>query len=94
MLVPGMPNHSTPPASPQKANELEDRKGGEAPKREEADSTTTSVILMNIPSHYTREVVISLLGAQGFEGMYDFLYLPVDQSSNENLGFAHHKATL
>jgi len=87
MPVASMPHLSTPPASPREANELEDRKVVEAPKIQEADSTTTSVILMNIPSHYTREMVISLLAKQGFAGIYDFLYLPVDASSNENLGY-------
>lgn len=88
MLVSEMPHLKSPPASPREGQDLEDRKGRDDSRTEEKmDSTTTSVVLMNIPVIYTRDMIITLLDKQGFAGLYDFLYFPVDQSSNENLGY-------
>lgn len=87
MPIARMPHLNSPLASPREVHEPEEHKEEDLPKREEADSITTSVVLMNIPINYTRDMVISLLDKQGFPGLYDFLYFPVDQSSNENLGY-------
>jgi len=76
---------TTPPGSLGEAHELDDHLGANPAGRE--PYSTTSVVLINIPVNYTRDMVISLLDKQGCAGLYDFLYLPVDASSNENLGY-------
>lgn len=83
MPAANMPDDGAPPASPRTGHVLETQEE-EAPKLDEA---ITAVILMNIPTNYTRDMVISLLDEQGLASLYDFLYLPVDAGSNENLGY-------
>lgn len=86
MPAANMPDDGAPPASPREGHVPETQEE-EAQKLEEADSTITAVVLMNIPTNYTRDMVISLLDKQGLASLYDFLYLPIDASSNENLGY-------
>ncbi|CAJ1400466.1 unnamed protein product [Effrenium voratum] len=47
----------------------------------------TTVMLRNIPNRYTRDMLISRLD-KGYEGEYDFVYLPIDFSSRCNVGYA------
>lgn len=52
-----------------------------------ADARTT-VMLRNVPSNYTRAMLLGMLDDEGFSGCYDFLYLPVDFNSGACLGDA------
>jgi hypothetical protein len=55
----------------------------------EADEVPkTAVVLRNLPSSYTRSSLLELLEDEGFEGSYDFVYVPMDFSSNASLGYA------
>merc|ERR1719191_2149161 len=47
----------------------------------------TTVMLRNIPNRYTRDMLIDRLN-QGYEGKYDFVYLPIDFNSKCNVGYA------
>lgn len=47
----------------------------------------TTVMLRNIPNRYLREMLINRLD-KGYEGLYDFVYLPIDFSSRCNVGYA------
>eukprot|EP00931_Biecheleriopsis_adriatica_P112563 TRINITY_DN8720_c0_g1_i2.p1 TRINITY_DN8720_c0_g1~~TRINITY_DN8720_c0_g1_i2.p1 ORF type:complete len:403 (+),score=70.69 TRINITY_DN8720_c0_g1_i2:772-1980(+) len=53
----------------------------------ELDSRTT-VMLRNLPNNYTREMLLELIDSQGFNGLYDFLYLPIDFQTYACLGYA------
>jgi len=57
-----------------------------AGKREE-DKVTT-LMVRNIPNMYTRSMLIEELDSLGFEGDYDFIYLPIDKSTQWNVGYA------
>lgn len=48
----------------------------------------TAVVLRNLPGSYTRSLLLELLEDEGFEGSYDFVYVPMDFSSNSSLGYA------
>mmetsp|Transcript_8439 Transcript_8439/g.21364 ORF Transcript_8439/g.21364 Transcript_8439/m.21364 type:complete len:616 (-) Transcript_8439:160-2007(-) len=47
----------------------------------------TTIMLRNIPNRYTRDMLIERLN-QGYEGQYDFVYLPIDFNSKCNVGYA------
>mmetsp|Transcript_66259 Transcript_66259/g.184516 ORF Transcript_66259/g.184516 Transcript_66259/m.184516 type:complete len:452 (-) Transcript_66259:225-1580(-) len=51
-------------------------------------SSRTTVMLRNLPNGYSRSMLIDLINAEGFRGKYDFVYLPVDFSSQAGIGYA------
>jgi hypothetical protein len=48
----------------------------------------TTVMLRNLPNNYTRAMFLSMLDSEGFNGAYDFVYLPIDFCSRACLGYA------
>jgi hypothetical protein len=48
----------------------------------------TTVMMKNIPNNYTRDMFLAMLNGEGFEGLYDFVYLPCDFNRDANLGYA------
>lgn len=48
----------------------------------------TTVMLRNLPNNYNRAMVLAMLNEAGFEGCYDFLYLPIDFNSHACLGYS------
>lgn len=52
------------------------------------DGPRTTVMLRNLPDGFTREMLLSLLDSEGFEGCYDFAYLPVDFGTLRSLRHA------
>jgi hypothetical protein len=53
-----------------------------------AGSVETTVMMRNIPNNLKRCELLQLLDDEGFQGHYDFLYLPVDLKSKSGLGYA------
>jgi len=53
-----------------------------------AKETRTTIMIRDLPESFTRTSLLRLLGAQGFFGRFDFLYLPVDFRRQQNLGYA------
>lgn len=48
----------------------------------------TNVLLRNIPSRFTREMLVKMLDSEGFEACYNFIYLPCDFVTENTLGYA------
>jgi hypothetical protein len=60
----------------------------QAETEEETERPGTTVTLRNIPNNYKRDMLLDLLNQEGFAGMYDFIYLPIDFKKKANLGYA------
>lgn len=52
------------------------------------ESNYTTVMLRNIPNKYTQSSLLEALDGNGFEGLYNFFYLPVDFKNGCNMGYA------
>lgn len=48
----------------------------------------TTVMLRNLPNNYSRSMLLTMLNNEGFNGKYDFVYLPIDFKSCACLGYA------
>jgi len=46
------------------------------------------MMMRNLPNNYTQKMLLDLLRAEGYEGKFDFVYLPVDFQSGSGLGYA------
>jgi len=53
-----------------------------------APDELSTVMLRNLPNGYTRDMLLDLLNMSGFDGRYDFIYLPMDFRNGVNLGYA------
>jgi len=54
----------------------------------QAGETRTTVMLRTLPAALTRNVLIQVLSKMGFTGCFDLVYIPVNFSTGENLGYA------
>jgi RNA recognition motif-containing protein len=48
----------------------------------------TTLMIRNIPNRYTQNEVARELDSLGLEGLYDFLYVPIDKATKSNVGYA------
>jgi hypothetical protein len=54
----------------------------------DAPEKQTTVMIRNIPNNVTRADLLNVLIGAGFQGLFDFLYLPMDFKKNSNVGYA------
>jgi len=47
----------------------------------------TTVMLRNLPNNINRDLLMEIFNSNGFEGCYNFLYLPIDFVRHANLGY-------
>jgi hypothetical protein len=60
--------------------------GSDGPSPRDVERTT--VLLRNLPRDFTRAKLVELLEDEGFDGTFDFVYVPMDFSSEASLGYA------
>lgn len=58
------------------------------PPAEEATAAPTTVMLRNLPNQCTRPILVKWLGTTAFSGDFDLVYVPMDRTSGNNLGYA------
>lgn len=75
-----MPQHTHVPKSKNLAEEYGNPKDG--------SQLVTTLMIRNIPNQYSRRHLIEELEKLGFGGTYDFLYLPMDNGTLSNVGYA------
>jgi len=52
------------------------------------DASVTTLMIRNVPNRYDRVMLMQELDELGFRGAYDFLYLPIDNATHWNVGYA------
>mmetsp|Transcript_46082 Transcript_46082/g.107749 ORF Transcript_46082/g.107749 Transcript_46082/m.107749 type:complete len:293 (-) Transcript_46082:63-941(-) len=52
------------------------------------DEPPTTAMLRNIPSKFTQGSLLEEIDDEGFAGLYDFFYLPMDVRNKTNVGYA------
>lgn len=48
----------------------------------------TTLIFRNLPRCYNRDMIVQMLEKQGFDGHFDFVYLPIDFGTGKGFGYA------
>jgi hypothetical protein len=89
-LPPGTWDNKQGSASPQQAL-AQHTPVGTPPRRPTLDCPAegkTTIVIRNFPHSYTRDMVCELLNLNGFDGCYDFVYLPTDFLSWKAFGYA------
>jgi len=60
----------------------------ELSKVQKESEEPTTLMVRNVPNRYDRGVLMLELDELGFEGKYDFVYLPIDNSTQWNVGYS------
>jgi len=48
----------------------------------------TTIMMKNIPNNMSRDQLLDVINAEGFAGLYDFVYLPIDFKTSVGLGYS------
>mmetsp|Transcript_150384 Transcript_150384/g.288014 ORF Transcript_150384/g.288014 Transcript_150384/m.288014 type:complete len:452 (+) Transcript_150384:116-1471(+) len=75
-------NQPPPPAGKGNGKGAGGKAGGKA-----GGHTRTTIMLRNLPPEYTRDMMIELLDKEGFAGLYDFVYMPMNLRTKESFGY-------
>lgn len=54
----------------------------------EVEEEKTTVMLRNVPYNVSRDSVTKMMDDAGFNGLYDFIYMPIDFRSKSGFGYA------
>jgi len=77
------------PAFPQETQDARNTGSfGRSMKSPEVENEPTTIMLRNLPNDYNRDLLCELLDEEGFEGRYNFVYLPMDFQRWAGFGYA------
>merc|ERR1711879_877201 len=74
--------------SPVKPVDSEQTKRSAKQSAKQSECSRTTVMLRNLPSYFSRDMVIELLEALDYANKYDFVHMPTDLIRISCLGFA------
>jgi len=90
-----VPQPAQLPSEPRKAKEGAGTSNKKKEKKKQGDNVDgcpkeqrTTIMIRNLPSSYTRSVLIDLLNAESFQGSYDFVYVPMYFLKDVCFGYA------
>ncbi|CAK8999053.1 unnamed protein product [Durusdinium trenchii] len=52
------------------------------------EGPATTAMLRNIPNKFSQKALLEEIDAEGFSGLYDFFYVPMDVRNKTNVGYA------
>lgn len=88
-MVPNMPMdlRQAPAPPPSRYQRSGQPKGPPERAAPQAGVGKTTIMVQNLPGAYTRDMVVQLLDLHGFNGDYNFLYVPINLRTRENFGY-------
>jgi hypothetical protein len=80
---------TTAEASPRSRSPDSPHSGDMAPSDTDSnEGIRTALMVRNLPKNYTREMLLETLDNIGYEGKYNFVYLPIAFTSKQTFGYA------
>jgi hypothetical protein len=87
---PSGPGYSAPPPPPAMVSSAFNEQPADLPSAGSRIvlGVTTTLMMRNIPIRFTPSTLRDVIDSEGFVGLYDYLYMPMDFRSHRSMGYA------